>query len=627
MKFSQLKTYISLLSVGTILGIGGSSGVYWLFFALENNGESMDSGTLSPTVVSQPTIVEQDAYDVVPSSSLPTLPTLDRLEDLEEIMSPFDRKLALQVLLVNSDETHVANLLSQSRNLPPNDMRQDVQNAVVQKFAQLNPRRALAHVLAMDSQYSLERLIVAVFREWAHSDLTEAISQVRALSETRRDSALRAILKERTDLPEETRRSIATEVGNDQIAVEVLAEERVLKAMENPEEAWESLVLEFQNSPMHWEGLVQVALTRIEKDGMGVMDQVSTSLTNLQASRDVVHRILQELALSNPSEAFRYALTMEEGIHGSAKIKVLEVWARSDPRSALSAVSGIEEKTLRVSFEDYVTRLWAYKEPRKVLDTVDTLPGHVRESATSTAISEIAENSPEEVAAIVAEMESGDTRTYTASSVANAWLYQDHEATLDWILNEPAIEDLKQFLLDDTLHLIAVADPKLAMNTALAQPLTEDEIGLEGDVFGAVARSDLDTAIELLSQVRKGPTAVYAFEEVTAALIQNGDVDEAVDMVNQIPDSKRPDFYTGLIQGWAQKDPSGMLKSMNRFPSKELKSSAARRLVEISLRIGHHLTFEQVGQARKFLTEKDSKAIEDEVDDTFIGNPYVRYLP
>ena len=597
--------------------------MYWIFFAPEDDRQSMDTETHYRTSVNQPNIRGQNAYDVILRSSLPPLPTLDRLEDLEEIRSPFDRELAVQILLVNSDETQVAKLLSQSKNLSTSDIRYDAQRAIVQRLAQLNPSRALSRVLEMDSQHSPDRLMLTVYREWAHPDLPEAIARARALSETRRDSALRTILRERTDLPDETRRSIAAEVGNDQIAVEVLLEERVERAMQNPEEAWEKLALELQDNLMHRSRLTQVALYWIEEDGMRVMERISTSLTNLQARRDVVLGILQELASSNPSETFRYAMTMESDLFDDATKKVLEVWAWSDPRSALAAVSGIEEKTLRETLEVSVAYHWTDKEPREVLEAVDTLPGHVHESATQAAISEIAENYPEEAAALVAEMESGNTRDFTAWNVAHAWMFQDPEAVLDWILNEPAIQDMKRWLLDSTLYRIAQADPKLAMDAALAEPFAEGEMGLEASVITAIAFSDVETAIELLPQVRKGPTAVDAYREVTAALIRIGDVDEALNLVHQTPAPKRPDFYVGLVQAWAFHDPSGLLTSINRLPSKEVKSKAARRLVEINRNRGD-LTNEQVQQARKFLTEEDSRALDETEEHTLLRNVVIR---
>ncbi|MXW54734.1 MAG: hypothetical protein F4X44_02390 [Gammaproteobacteria bacterium] len=127
----------------------------------------------------------------------------------------------------------------------------------------------------------------------------------------------------------------------------------------------------------------------------------------------------------------------------------------------------------------------------------------------------------------------------------------------------------------------------------------------------------------MLPQVSKSPTAVVAVRELTAELIHNGGVDEAVDMVPQLPEPKRSDFYTGLFPAWAGIDPSGLLNSMNRLPSKEVKSKAERRIVAIN-RSSWILTDEQVEQARKFLTEEDSKALVEEVVDTLVGNPFVR---
>ena len=333
--------------------------------------------------------------------------------------------------------------------------------------------------------------------------------------------------------------------------------------------------------------------------------------------------ILQELASSNPSETFQYAMTMENDLFDDATKKVLEVWAWSDPRSALAAVSGIEEKTLRETFEVSIAYRWTDKEPREVLEAIDALPGHVHESATQAAITKIAENFPQEAAALVAEMESGNTREFTAWNVARIWMFQDPKAVLDWILNEPAIQDIKRWLLDSTLYKIAQADPKLAMDAALAEPLAEGEMGLEGKVIGAAARSDLDAAIELLPQVRKGPTAIDAYREVAAALIRNGDVDEALNLVQQTPDSKRPYVYAGLVQAWAFHDPAGLLTSMNQLPSKEVKSIAARRLLETNRNRGD-LTNEQVQQARKFLTEEDSKALDETEGDTLLRNVVIR---
>ncbi|MXW54735.1 MAG: hypothetical protein F4X44_02385 [Gammaproteobacteria bacterium] len=135
------------------------------------------------------------------------------------------------------------------------------------------------------------------------------------------------------------------------------------------------------------------------------------------------------------------------------------------------------------------------QKPREVLEAIDALPEHVHVQTTRVALSRIAENYPKKAAALVAEMETGATRKYSASSLVGVWLSQDQKATIDWTLNEPAIQGLRHFLLENTLYRIAHVNTRLAMDTALEQPFTEGEMGLEGEVVGVVAVSDLDTAI------------------------------------------------------------------------------------------------------------------------------------
>lgn len=97
------------------------------------------------------------------------------------------------------------------------------------------------------------------------------------------------------------------------------------------------------------------------------MERMSESLTNLQSRDDVVYRSFQDVASSNASKSFGYALSMNNDPYDSAIRAVADVWARSDPRSALAAVSGIEGRLLRRSLEDSVTYHWADKSHVKSL--------------------------------------------------------------------------------------------------------------------------------------------------------------------------------------------------------------------------------------------------------------------
>ena len=247
------------------------------------------------------------------------------------------------------------------------------------------------------------------------------------------------------------------------------------------------------------------------------------------------------------------------------------------------------------------------------------LTEHVQPTAISIALRGIARSSLEEAAQFVSTFESGATRMAAASSVADAWMNQDHEEALDWILNDPVNQEITSQLLQRVLwHLIRI-DPNLAMATAIAQPINADDnqpgwagtgMGLELLVITNLVHSDLDTAIELLPQVREGATRQSAYQSVTSAMIRDGQIDEALDMVRQAPESDRTSLYMVLASAWAGSDPEGLLNSMDRLPSKEVKSRAAMSLVSYNS-FQKSLTDEQLEKAKKFLTEEDAKALDE----------------
>ena len=65
----------------------------------------------------------------------------------------------------------------------------------------------------------------------------------------------------------------------------------------------------------------------------------------------------------------------------------------------------------------------------------------------------------------------------------------------------------------------------------------------------------------------------------------------------------------GVAAAWAGSDPEGVLNSMDRFPSDEIKSRAALVIVSYN-QFQKNLTDEQIEEAKTFLTEEDAKTLE-----------------
>ncbi len=610
-------TLFSLLGLAFLLGIGAASAVYWLLMAPANIDQLPDTETQSLPVQNEPVAHKQQELREVSTDSPSPNPVPNNLDDLEQIKSSFERSVALRNLLVDSDEAKVVELFEQTLDAFRNNPRSRMQMAVVQRLAQLNPQRALSQLREMDTQLYPSQFVGSVFQEWAHSNLDEAVAHARTLDEDWKRHAVFAIVHSRMDLSEEVLKSIARDLGNEQIASTAIAQQKIEDAIGDPERAWNELAIEMQDDMQHMWSISRVASAWVEKSGLTVLDQINQSLTNAELRRHVMSSVLGTAARTDPAGAFEFALAIENDQYSSIVRNVVSTWALNDPQSALLAISEVEKRNLRRELEQYVVSTWASAEPREVLDQMETLPEHVQGTATSNAVGQIAHDSHEEAIRLVLGMESGDARTSAAQSVVSAWWFRDSEAALNWILNEPAIVDIQPQLLSGIMHRLVMSDPERAMSVALSVPIEGGEnggwmgMGMEMHVISQLTYSDLDKAIELLPRVRKGPTRLQAYRMVSGALIREGEIDEALDMAQQFPGSEQSDFYRSVASAWASSDPEGMLNSMNRLPTKEAKSRGAMALISYN-RYEKTLTDEQIEAARKYLTDEDAKALEEQ---------------
>ena len=612
--------FAALLTIGFLIGVGCASAVYWLFVAPENGDQVVE--TVAPPVsteIDSSTEVQSSQVGVSSSSESPKS-TVRGLEDVVGIKSSFEQQLALRNFLSELDEARVVDLLNQPPDVFPDADRYVLRLAIVQRLAQQNPSRALSLVLEMDSTYRPDGFVSSIYKDWVHSNLDEAVLRAKTLNYHLKRSALDAIVEERTDLSDNTLRAIARDLGQEQVAISAIAQRKIDAAIKDPEKAWNELAFDLQDEPANAWNLSRIAEAWVEKSGLSVLDQISQSLTNAETRHSVISSVLREAARTDPASAFSYAMTFESEQRDSIVRDIAHTWARSEPLSALTAANGIEKSSLRKAVSETVVRAWSHQNPEELLRNLDALPDELRENASTTALSVKAGESPEEAAQFVAAMESGPLKVSSARSVLTVWSRRDHSAALEWIFNEPRVEEIRSELLSSIMHRLAVVDPQLAMTTALAQPIEEDKtgfgmfgptgLGMEFQVISALASSDVDKALELLPQVREGPTRDLAFQTVAQSLLMNDEIDRAFDMVQQVPEAERGKFRLVLTTAWVGSDPQGMLKSMDRFPSKQAKSQAAVLLV-MTNEYSNILSEQQIEEARKYITEEHAKALKE----------------
>ena len=612
--------FVALLAIAFMLGVGCSSAVYWLFIAPGNDDPLVDSVTPpSPAEIEPNTQAENSTGGIFADTETSKF-AVRSLDEIANMRNSSEQQLALRVLLSDMNEKQVADLLTQSEDVLKDADRYNLQFAMVQRLAHLNPSRALSLVLEMDSGYNLGNFVTSIFGDWAHSNLDEAVSRAGRLKPHFKRTALSAIVQERTDLSDNTIRAIARDLDNEQIATSAIAQRKIEEAIDDPEAVWNELAIDLQDDPDNSRTISRIATAWIEKSGLSVLDQVYHSLTNTQTRDDVIRRVLTEVAQTDPEGAFNFALTIENDPYNSIVSSMASIWASTDPRSALAAANGIAKASVRKTVAQMVILAWARDEPRKVLEGLGNLPADLQESASSAALSTLSRESPIDAANLVAAMEPGSVKTSSASSVVSTWASRNHKAALEWILSEPGVEEIRSELLSSIMHTLVRVDPDLAMSTALAQPIVEKNsrfgmfgpagVGMELNVISSLTFSDVDKAIELLPQVREGSTKLMSYQMVASSLLMNDEIDKAFNMVQQVPESDREKIYQAISTSWAASDPKGMLKSMDRFLSKEGRSRAAVLLISTN-QYSKILSEEQIEEAKNYLTDEHAKALEE----------------
>ncbi|MCY4144784.1 MAG: hypothetical protein OXG08_13990 [Gammaproteobacteria bacterium] len=607
MKFARSRIVsLASLSFAFFLGIGVGALVSWLLgsYGTQDLPTNVDAAIPINSTDSQAR-KENSVATAAIASHLNSL-TVRSLEELKQIESPYDRSLALRNTLVGLDIEQSLNLLDKSLNLPVGSSRDEMQSAIIQRLAQVSPKTALSRALELNARIS-NQLVSRVYVEWAHSDLNGAVLAALPLDQKSKESALNAILNERTDLPAEALRAIARDLGNEQMAIRLIAQREIEDALTKPEEKWDELVAKFQDDSQNSWDLARVAKSWVKTNGLSALDQIATAITNLQTRAEVLRSVLRSVAETDPLAAFEYALNSENDPSDSIVFSVTSVWAQSDPRAALAAVSAIDDNSRRHQLEESIVLLWATEEPIEVLDGIGSLPATHQVLATVEAVSAIAWISPQNASMKVTELTPGAAKARAASMVVAVWSLEDPKKALDWILNEPSVEDLRTQLLATNIPELVKVDPELAMSTALALPLADGE-KIESLVIHALAVNDVDSTIKFLPQLRTEGSRSLAYQSIGQSLVNTGRFEEVVSFAyEEVPDAHLADYFSSIVDSWARQDSVELLRSMDRLPSGSIRSKAASAILSQER---SSLTANQLERTRQFLTAQDANSHE-----------------
>ena len=600
-----------LLTSGILLGGGGT---YFVHLAtLTNGGSDPSQSDNAQQTGGASSSMDTEIDGLQDAASVAATDSSGELEDPSLHKIAFQRKLAVYSYVANLSEPQIAaeldRTLDSESSLSPLVVK-ELQTALIERLVLLNPVAALEHSIdindlgadfvirnPLDNQsYSSistenERMpfVQSVFKDWALSDLDDAVESARSLSEDARMNALAGILTTLSGEPLTKHRDIAKTLGDEDQGIDAYVMSFRTATVADPKSRWTELLrLVKPDNRFKTQILGNVAEQWYEKDGLRILDQMNATSLDENRKRHLMNRVLSLAAKNNPHEAFQYAQTLptERG-YSSSLYTVVNVWAESDPQAAYQAVTRVEQSRERERLQGEVVETWASNEPYYYLENSNKFPSHTREMGISSALETIAQTSPQEAAELALEQKDEgfmSTLSFVLPNVViRPWVDQDVEAAVNWVLSGPVPEDKQSGWVRALVSSLVDSDPRRAFEIALKQPKAEGGIdaflpALEAEVIDQIVYRDLDLAVELLAKLPEGDSRSEAYASVGSEYIDNGDSDKAVNLGLQLPTEEQASYFEGLIFTWTRIDPSGLVESIKELPTPELRSSLAQQL-------------------------------------------------
>ncbi len=583
---------IGLIALGSVLGIAITIGVL-LSFSTNKNESSIKSVAFNSNEFDA-----NSSQEEFRESSF--MVAHDRKTDLGYFKflnlapSAFERTEALYSLLHSADEKLLTTLLHQSVNIRSEALQHTTQIAIIQRFTTLDPQLTLV-VIDDSPSHRHNSLISTVFNEWSLIEFDEAIAHAKTLGESKKLAALQGILGSQENFSISRKEEIASQLAIDLNVFELTVSSNSIAA------EWQYLLDDELSNLAQASQLIQLAQKWVDQFGLEAMTQIDITLNDPILKKSVMGAVLQRALLVDSDATLQHALGLEGELRELVLETIARAWVSIGPHEAMESIYAIESHRDRRQMLDYFVTTWANFDPQGMFENFNLVPENLRSYAEEQAIRAIAKTTPELAFQFLTNVSNEHLKFDLTMEIATSWSDQNAVAALDWALaHEFSNSALTRLVLDMVLRRVAAENPSLALQTALDQPTDMMGLGFEATVVEEVARTDVELAIAMLSQVRDGFTKSSSYVAVGKALIRNGETDRALEFAQQLPEESRDLYYSLLVNQWAYSDPKSLVPMLDELPSTEAKYTAAMDLTRHN--VGTNiLTKEQMSVVRSFL--------------------------
>lgn len=508
------------------------------------------------------------------------------LEVVEDFERSFSGLASLYRAISTKDKNELSKLLDESVQIETLEDRHAIQSAIFERFAELDPVEAIRLALEIpraDRSESIE----SVFSVWSISDLESAVEYGLDLDRPTRHIALKAILSTRNELTEEQQLEIASQFDGVHFVAQLRNERIVRELGGNPEYAWNSILNDGKPLVSKAGLLAALALDWIQDDRNRVVEKIVESVNpgvDVWNSEKYVflRYVVKVLAKSYPQEIFEQTATLTNPSKEALLHTVAEEWAQSSPAVAFAEVSNYEQNIGYRDLTSTVANIWAESDTQALITFMDTQSVELKLLGMEQAVLVFSQSRPQEAIDLMDEMASeGLNISMIQSNFAKEWSKQDPRSATEWVRSRlesfgPTAMDMLQIALVN----LAPLDPELAMNIAQQNPPTSGRRGLDLEVLLTLSRTDLDSAVALLSKISI-QSRLIAVLDIANRLVLNADPQRALQLASHVATDQRIGIYSSVLTKWAQDNPIQLMEALKELPTPAAKTIAANQLVEM----------------------------------------------
>jgi len=349
---------------------------------------------VEPTASPDPTAARKDVVTPVEIPRRATDPESRpaSLADIARMPSEFAREIALYDLLRSAGVARVESLLDEADALPPAHQTNLTKDIIYSRFAELDPRAAVARIRA--SGGSDERQLARVMRAWATVDIDAAMAFVETLAGQSRERAANALLS--LDLSHTLLDEIAARFAVEE-ALRIRRAEA--QARVDPAAAWQDAVARDPNSWGLWsiaeiwmtndpesalqaigaltnrlrrEELLRSAVTRWAQDDYHAALDWLLAHPNARLRRDLLSTVAHVRATESPREVFDFARTLDRAEGRVVALAGINALSQTDPQAALAVLEDFADPWLMGHAVGNILWHWSQSDAVAALEWIDT---------------------------------------------------------------------------------------------------------------------------------------------------------------------------------------------------------------------------------------------------------------